>query len=242
MSQRFYPALDTLIVFVKQRTYLWERRPGDRDFLDVAIGRGPSPLCQQIRLDLKTDPMTRYEPELRLQAEALVAEYHHLEDEPAVIPLRNIGTLTVSGNYRATRALVRAILCQIVAFHSPKDVRCLAFFPQHTAREWSWLKWLPHVQRLRHVKPDKHRLTEPLCLLADNPDDCYDILLNQVKPELELRRKLSEDKREDSAKFLFPHLVLVIDGYTLRGPLAQFLSWMNFSVMRRIWESPLFVL
>ncbi len=221
VSQRLYPELVALVNAVQQRTYLWERRPEDHDFLHVAVGRGPAPLSQPIRLDLKSDPMVKYEPELRMRAEALIAEYHHLEDEPAVVPLRNIGTLTISGDHTTSRALARYILCQIVAFHSPKDVRCLAFFPPHTAQEWGWLKWLPHVQRLRHVKPDKRQLAEPLCLLADSPEDCYAVLVSQVKPELELRRKLSEDKRESGARVLLPHLVLVIDGYTLRGPLAQ---------------------
>ncbi|HTI15356.1 MAG TPA: type VII secretion protein EccCa [Dictyobacter sp.] len=219
INTRLYPNLPKLVELVKKRQHLWERRSEDHDFLDVSIGRGPTPLHQNIRFELQNDPMTKYDPELRARAEALIADYHHIDEEPTVIPLRTMGTLTIAGSLATARALVRSMLCQVITFQSPKDVRIVTFFPQNSAHEWSWLKWLPHTQRLRHIKTGKNQLSEALCLLADNPVDCTDILVNQIKPELERRRKLSEDNQQELS--LLPHLLLVIDSYTLQGPLAQ---------------------
>jgi DNA segregation ATPase FtsK/SpoIIIE, S-DNA-T family len=132
-----------------------------------------------------------------------------------------IGTLTITGKSTATRDLVRAMLCQIVAFHTPKEVRCIACFPAGAANEWNWLKWLPHTQRLRHVKATKQLAAEPYSLLADNASDFLEILETQVRPELELRRKLSEVQGADLEQYLLPHLIFIIDSFVLGSELAQ---------------------
>lgn len=221
VSERLYPDLSILAKNVVDRQYLWERRPGDRDFLSISLGSGPAPLSCPISLNLGPDPMVKYELDLRTKAEALVAQYHHLEDEPAVVSLLSAGVLAITGKRAITLPLVRAMLCQVVAFHSPSDVRCAAFFPAHAAAQWSWLKWLPHTQRLRHVKVARPQDGEVLCLLGDSLADCQMVLATQIMPELELRRKLSEAKREEDAKAMLPHLIIVIDGYVPGGALAQ---------------------
>ncbi len=221
VNSRLYPDLPVLTKNVIDRQYLWERRPTDYDFLHISVGRGPVPLNNRIHLGLGADPMVKYEPELRADAEALVAQYHHIDDEPAIIPLRTTGVLAITGKRTSVLPLVRAMLCQIVAFHTPRDVRCAAYFPRAATPEWSWLKWLPHVQLLRHSKALHQQTGEALCLLADNPTACQELLTTQIKPELELRRKLNEDKRADGAKVMLPHLIIIIDGYIPGSELAQ---------------------
>ena len=191
VSTRLYPGYEDLAKLVEQHTNLWERRPDDGDFLTARIGLVPVPLSCRVALDLSTDMAVQYVPELRSQAEALVAEWRYLHDMPALIPLRSIGVLAVNGKRSHTRALVHALLCQVVAFHSPEDVRCMAYFPKESAAEWAWLKWLPHVRRLRQVKAEKHSAPDHVCMLADNVEDVNELLLNQIKPELDRRRRLS---------------------------------------------------
>ncbi len=221
VNQRLFPDAAQLAKQVTERTYLWERRAGDLDFLRVSIGRGPQPLCCPIHLNLSNDYTTHYEPDLQRKAEELVAQYHHLDDEPVTIDLQNIGLLAITGKQTVTHALGRAILCQIAAFHSPSDVRCIACFPASLTPEWSWLKWLPHTRRLRHVKATSQHSAEPLCLLAKNVTECLELIETQIKPELELRRKLLENHTTEVERAMQPHLVLMIDGFTLGGELAK---------------------
>lgn len=221
VSARLYPAPVKIATDVVQRENLWERRPEDEDFLCVRIGSGSAPLCSPVRLDLGSNPLVKYIPELRSQAETLVADYSHLDNAPIVLPFRNIGTLAINGNRAVTHDLVRAMLAQIAAFHAPEDVRFIAAFPSHSASEWGWLKWLPHARRLRQVKLEKRYAAEPLCLLANSIADFDDLLKNQIKPEIERRRKLSEDKRENSINLMLPHLVFILSDFTAGGPLAQ---------------------
>jgi len=221
-SARLHPAPTRLAAGVVQREYLWERRLEDQDFLHIRVGVGPMPLCRDIHLDLGNNPMmTKFVPDLRLQAESLIDVYRYLDDMPVALPLRQIGTLAITGSRSLTRALVRAMLCQVVTLHAPEDVRCIVYFPEQAVQAWAWLKWLPHVRRLRQVKVEKKGAPEPYCLLADNVTDFHDLLKNQIKPELERRSKIREDKQEAAINHLRPHMVLVLDGFTPHGALAQ---------------------
>jgi S-DNA-T family DNA segregation ATPase FtsK/SpoIIIE len=223
---RLYPAYSRLADEVSQQVHLWERRPEDRDFLQVRVGVGPVSLCCRVRLDLGSNPMVRFIPELRAQAEALVNEYSYLDDMPGTIPLRQIGLLSISGPRDRTRSLAQAMLTQIVSLQSPEDVRCMVYFPEDASREWSWLKWLPHMRRLRQVKAERQHAPDHLCLLATTVDDVLTLLQQQLKPELDRRRRLLGDKKSGDHQTitlndLKPHMVVILDGFSPYGPLAQ---------------------
>ncbi|GCE06557.1 type VII secretion protein EccCb [Dictyobacter aurantiacus] len=223
VADRLYPSYDRLAEQVKQHLYLWERRPEDGDFLRVRIGIGPVPLCCRVRLDLGGNPMVQFIPELRALAESLVNESSYLDDMPAHILLKQIGVLAISGQRARTRSLTQAMLCQILALQSPEDVRCLVYFPEHLAQQWSWIKWAPHLRRLRQVKAEKQNTPDQLCMLASTLDELRKLLQLQIKPELDRRRRLLSDKnKQDNQKDLtHPHLVLVLDGFAPYGPIGQ---------------------
>jgi DNA segregation ATPase FtsK/SpoIIIE, S-DNA-T family len=225
VSKRLYPAYEDLATLLEVHTYLWERRPTDGDFLAARIGLGPVRLSCRVSLDLSTDLTVRYIPELRSQAEALIAEWSYLKDMPALIPLRSIGVLAINGRRADTRALAHALMVQIVAFQSPEDVRCMAYFPDEGVSEWSWLKWLPHVRRLRQVKAERQHAPDYLCMLAHTVEDVKHLFLHQIKPELDRRRRLSEDTEQQQQKarpeITLPHLVVLLDSFSPFNELGQ---------------------
>jgi DNA segregation ATPase FtsK/SpoIIIE, S-DNA-T family len=215
-DRRLYPDYPDLARLVEQQTFLWERRSYDQDFLTVRIGTVPSPLSCRVTLEEKQDVLTEYEPELLSEAQALINKWSALHDMPALITLREMGVLTVVGKGSHARALVRALLCQIVALQSAEDVRCMVGFPEENGAEWSWLKWLPHVRRVRQVKLDKQYAPDPLCLLATNVSDVSDLIFNQIRPELDRRRRLAEDKENQKhvERMKLPHLFVIFDAFS----------------------------
>jgi DNA segregation ATPase FtsK/SpoIIIE, S-DNA-T family len=215
-NRRLYPDYPDLARLVKQQTSLWERRPDDQDFLTVRIGTVPAPLSCHVSLEEKNDVLTEYEPELLTEAEALINKWRALHDMPALISLREIGVLTVIGKSAASRALTRALLCQIVANHAAEDVRCMVCFPQEFTFAWSWLKGLPHLRRLRQVKLDKPNAPDPLCMLATNVQEVSNLIFNQIRPELDRRRRLAEDEehRENRTRTTLPHLFIILDAFS----------------------------
>jgi S-DNA-T family DNA segregation ATPase FtsK/SpoIIIE len=216
VNRRLYPDYHHLAHLVEQQTSLWERRPHDQDFLTVRIGTVPAPLSCQVSLEPKNDVLTEYQPELLAEAEALINKWSALHDMPALIPLRSVGVLTVTGKSEGARGLVRALLCQIVALQSAEDARCMVYFPKESTSAWSWLKWLPHVRRLRQVKLDRQYAPDPLCLLATDVSDVSDLIFNQIKPELDRRRRLAEDKehQQNEARTTLPHLFVILDAFS----------------------------
>ena len=222
VGTRLHPDLPALAGFVARREFVWERRITDRDFLLTRAGTGPIPLAAPVRIETGNNPLMEYDQECLARARAVVARYSQVENAPIAIPLRDVGALAVSGNRGNVRALVRSMLVEMAAFHSPDDLRMLAYFPADAAANWTWLKWLPHTRRLRQMKADKVT-GEPLCLLADNVDDLRDLLNSQVLPELERRRKLAGEKSgaDDNAAPPKPHFVILLDGFTPQGPLAR---------------------
>lgn len=222
VSAYLHPSASEIASGLISRERFWERRRADQDFLHVRIGTGSAPLCRSLRLELGSGPGAEYnyEPDLVAQARAIVAQYDHLESVPITIPLRALGVLSINGQRPATRALLRSILCQVATFHAPDEVRVVAYYPPAAAQEWSWLKWLPHSRRLRQVKVEQHA-PEPLCMLADTLAEYDDLLTKQIKPELDRRRKLSTDQREQGAAQMKPHLICILDGFTPDSPLSQ---------------------
>ncbi len=229
IDARLYPSGEELVARVEQRTYLWERRPGDGDFLAVRIGTGPGPLCCRLHMDQsRQDFMVQYIPDLRAQAESLINEYSHLDNLAAIISLRQFSVLAITGEKPLTRTLTRALLAQIVANHSPDDVRCLVYFPLEQTKNWEWLKWLPHTRRLRQVKAEKRHAPEQRCLLASTAQDFRLLLTQQIKPEVERRHRLVEEAKGHSqaaqmlaTRVALPHLFIVLDGFSPTSSLEE---------------------
>jgi DNA segregation ATPase FtsK/SpoIIIE, S-DNA-T family len=158
---------------------LWERRPADGDFLTIRVGRGPVPLCAPVRLDAAGGPLVERDAGLLTAAEALVRRAGRLPLAPVTVPLRRLGVLALTGPRDRARALARALLCQLAAFHAPDDLRILAAFPPAALPAWEWLKWLPHTR-----DPARWPGGTPGCLLAETPAQLAALLDREVRPRL----------------------------------------------------------
>src|SRR5829696_5110793 len=145
VAEHLHPGPRRLWTTVAQTDRLWERRPTDPDFLTVRIGRGPVPLAAPARLD-HHDPLVDHDPGLLLAAEELVRRATWLPDAPVPISLRQLGVLALTGPPDRTRALARAIVCELAAFHAPDDLRILAAHPPASHQAWRWMQWLPHTR------------------------------------------------------------------------------------------------
>ncbi len=73
-----------------------------------------------------------------------------VSDVPVTVSLQAIGVLGIAGASHATASLARAIVGQIAALHSPRDVGLVLLAEPSRAHTWEWVRWLPH---LRPVSP-----------------------------------------------------------------------------------------
>lgn len=135
-----HPAPDDLWL-VAGGTRCWERQPEDADFgvLRVGLGSVP-PAARVLRPDIPGpgDPVTVGALETMMRDVAVVP------DAPVTIDVAGVRTVGVHGAIDDVRALVRALICQLVVSHGPTDIGVLALTDGQTVGHWSWLKWLPH--------------------------------------------------------------------------------------------------
>lgn len=137
----------------------------------------------------------------------LVTAYQGVPDVPVALPLR--GVTALSGDRVVTRALARALVCQVAALHAPQDVRIAVCCPDGASARaaWEWTKWLPHLH---------HPASGELLLAAD-----ADRLVALLAAELDRRRNSTPapGARLPLAAAGGPELLVVVDG-TVEPPDA----------------------
>jgi S-DNA-T family DNA segregation ATPase FtsK/SpoIIIE len=180
----------------------WERRRTDVDHLVVRVGIGDQPIATRLTMNADTGPLNQFDHVCLEAAKNLRDRYAVLHDEPVTIDLRRLGVLTVLGDRPATRQLARALVAQLVTFHSPADVTLALVRSEAQAAEWDWVKWLPHVQSTKVFDGDV-----PARLVTTSPTQLAELLGEELSRRLEERARTRG--RDASPR---EHLVVLIDG------------------------------
>ncbi|MBV9843522.1 MAG: type VII secretion protein EccCa [Kutzneria sp.] len=124
---------------------MWERRLADPDFCHVRIARGAQRLATRL-VPPQTGPVDELEPIATLALRRFVRANSIVPDLPTMITMRGFAAISLAGDRELTRALARAMLGQLVTFHSPEDLLVAVVSSGRSKAEWEWAKWLPHAQ------------------------------------------------------------------------------------------------
>ena len=180
-------------------TRRWERRPSHPDFLELRIGTGKQRLAASI-VPMQTKPVEDLEPLSAKSLRRFIRAYTTIADQPVSVFLRGFAVLRVGGDRADARAVVRALLSQVAAFHAPEDVRIAFCVDEGGIEAWEWAKWLPHVQH-----PGAQDGAGPARLVADTAE-AIEALLGEgfgERPRYEAGATPSRDE---------PFVVVVRDG------------------------------
>lgn len=214
--QRVHPDTRDIWSLATTRRNLWERRLEDDDFMRLRIGLGSVPLATPVSLEERTDPLVRYEPELLAEAKELVESLRTLRLAPVTVRTRSIGSLAIVGDLEAGRALARAMVCEMSAFHAPQDLRLVAWFAPEHEPSWGWMKWLPHARESALAGADEGRAVT----LAVDPSDLEVLLGEILRPRLahlERAREAGPQAQEVS----FQQVAVIIDDYDPASPIGR---------------------
>jgi type VII secretion protein EccCa/type VII secretion protein EccCb len=141
----------------------WERDPQDADFLVVRAGLHSSTLDTALRVNDTADEID-LEPVSHSALRSLLDTQRTVRDVPTGIDLTKWSRITVLGDGDEVRAAIRAWIAQAVTWHDPTVLGVAVAAPDLEAPEWSWLKWLPHVDvpgELDGVGPARYLSTKP---------------------------------------------------------------------------------
>ena len=122
----------------------WERDPHDPDFLVLRAGRHWVPLDTALRVKDTADEID-LEPVSHSALRSLLDTHRTVRDVPTGIDLTKVSRITVSGEADEVRAAMRAWIAQAVTWHDPAVLGIALAAPDLEGPDWSWLKWLPHV-------------------------------------------------------------------------------------------------
>ena len=188
----------------------WERDPHDPDFLTVRTGLHDVALDTALRVK-DTAAEIDLEPVSHSALRSLLATQRTLRSAPTGVDLAKVSRLTVLGDTEDVHAAVRAWIAQAVTWHDPSVLGVALASPHLETHNWSWLKWLPHVD-----VPGEVDGVGPARYLTANTDE----LIARIGPVLADRPLF--DGTAASTHGL-RHLVIVVDdpGYDLSASVLS---------------------
>ncbi|CAM4371949.1 Type VII secretion system protein EccCa1 [Mycobacterium basiliense] len=156
----------------------WERDPHDPDFLVLRAGRHSAPLATALRVS-DTAAEIDLEPVSHSALRGVLDTQRTVRDVPTGIDLTKVARITVLGEPDEVRGALRAWIAQAITWHDPTVLGLALATRKLENDDWSWLKWLPHVDipgqvdgvgPARYLATDADALVESLGpVLLDRP-------------------------------------------------------------------------
>jgi DNA segregation ATPase FtsK/SpoIIIE, S-DNA-T family len=193
-----HPSIKECLMRAAQRhQHLWERAPGDPDFLEVRLGVGRGLPSFTIKSSLIPQQLPESDPLLQA-ARDLVADYATINDLPVTLSLPHQGTVGIAGPPGILYDATRSMLIQLATHHAPSDLKIVLIFSHTDWHQWIWARWLPHVW-----SDDRSRR-----YMAASPDAAYQ-LLSEMSDLIKHRQRTSDPS---SGARAMPALVFVLAG------------------------------
>ncbi|MEV6143251.1 MULTISPECIES: type VII secretion protein EccCa [unclassified Streptomyces] len=204
-----HPHPDRLWALATRRRRVWERRPGDDDFLRLRLGTGTVPPAAPLRLPEQSDPTVELDTACRHAAVELVGQHAAVDDQAAWLDLGNSGVVSLLGPRARGRELAQALLLQLSVLHAPDDVRVAVVTGGHSA--WDWAKWLPHAQPAEQEGGAREQEVVPM--LADDLTGLNDHLRAVLDQAVTARAERGNRLLTQRGAAARRHLVVFIDDY-----------------------------
>ncbi|HEV7359799.1 MAG TPA: type VII secretion protein EccCa [Mycobacterium sp.] len=174
----------------------WERDPRDPDFLVLRAGRHQVPLATAVRVQDAADEID-LEPVSHSALRSLLDIQRTVRDVPTGIDLTKVSRITVLGEPDEVQGALRAWVAQAVTWHDPTVLGVALATRDVENNDWSWLKWLPHIDI-----PGEVDGVGPARFLATNPDE----LVLMLGPALADRPVFTGGPSDE-----LRHLLIIVD-------------------------------
>lgn len=205
------PSGEQLRDFVKTfSSRLFERSPGDGDFLHVRAGLGAVPALRPVTNSCEEH--IKEENDLAHIPAELCKEYALIQPAPVILHLRESGCTGVVGSPEEQYEFFKTLLLDVCVQQDYEELQVVVFIPRGQEEKYRWIRWFPHIREsgggARGIVCD---------------DESRDSLLEYLYA-LAGARSAAAEQEGGSAPQPSPHvLVLVLEEYGLRThPLFKF--------------------
>ncbi|MGW5240540.1 FtsK/SpoIIIE domain-containing protein [Monashia sp. NPDC004114] len=161
--------LDALAAVRDRSALLWTRRRDDHGYGEIRLGIGSRPS----RSTTKMPVVGRSRAEAWLDVSEQLRGLEVVHDVPVVASPLTDGAIGIAGQRASALGAARSVVVQTVALHSPAELAVCSFASVGSARDWDFLKWLPHTTSPHSPIGVGHLASSaPACsALADALDD-----------------------------------------------------------------------
>lgn len=185
---------------------LFNRRPGDEDFLHVRLGDGPRESVKQLdfkeRERLETDSLAELPGQL-------YQEYRFIQNAPISVSFANNGAIGVVGNDAQLHDILKNMVIDVVTRHYPTEVKIFFITQSENERYIHWARSLPHVQN------DELGRRNIVC-----DEESRNVLFEYLYKELSTRRS-QEGKVVPLPRFV----IFALDEWGIKNhPLSRFID------------------
>ncbi|MCD4672693.1 MAG: type VII secretion protein EssC [Anaerolineaceae bacterium] len=125
---------------------VWERSVIDADYLCVRVGMSAAPASFQV-----IPPNDNTGMDMLVDTARSLSQDYKTVDAPLTVNLQE-SSIAVVGNVNERNDLLRSLVVQLTAAHSPDDVRLAVMYPGKTGDDWGWMRWLPHIWTQDHTR------------------------------------------------------------------------------------------
>jgi type VII secretion protein EccCa len=156
----------------------WSRAATADFFAATRIGIGDQPAVDRL---LKPSvggelagpaaaPQPYLEPVANMWAVKFLRTHGLIHDCPKLLQLRTFPTIAVGGDPAGAAGLLTAMVCHLAVFHPPDLMQIRVVNEDAEDPQWSWLKWLPHVQH-----PSETDAAGPTRMIYTGPEGLADL-------------------------------------------------------------------
>ncbi len=195
-----HPSPSALAAVAEEGSRLWERPADDPHALHVRYGTSTQPLALEL-VPPTTTSIDQVDPVCASALHRLLSVHRAQPDLPAAIDLSAFSRVELLGSVEHVRALARSLVCEATAFHAPQGLVVAVLADDDAARDWDWVKWLPHAHSERESDA-----VGPARMIASSLDDLAAMLPQEVVD----RPRFGADQPVEG-----PHVLLVVDGPAL---------------------------
>ena len=182
---------------------LYDRNPKDPDFMEVRLGLGVRKAVKPIDIRDKEE----FEmDELQVIPSKLAEEYESITPAPIVLELNKINCVGIYGKREALYQILKNMTLDLAVRQSDQDLQLVYCIGDGDEKQFSWLRFLPHLQ---------NRELNRRNIICD--EESRNLLLEYFYKKLSQRDKTSS----------LPHIVFMIWNQRdlLQHPIIQMLKY-----------------
>lgn len=140
----YYPSMQEMLEYACRKSRrLWEKMPGDQDFLYVRLGIGEGE--SEIPVRTPEEHFTLYDDELLEQAIQLGENGKKMPGIPITLSLKERKVIGLVGDKEKINKMVWCMLTTLGILHSPDEVKIAFVGDKRQLVDFEWVLQLPHI-------------------------------------------------------------------------------------------------